>query len=92
MTASNPWTTLGQQDVADFLGKDDNRLDRTVIGDFLGDSDSFNKSVMYRYADMLDFKVEGVLLSIFLSIYLSIYLSVSLLTTYLYLSTYRYRL
>ena len=34
---------------------DDVRLDRTVIGDFLGDTDSFSKSVMYIYVDMLDF-------------------------------------
>ena len=32
-----------------------------MIGDFLGDPDTFNKSVMYRFADMLDFKVSAFL-------------------------------
>ena len=62
-------------DIAEFLHKDDERLDRTVIGkifiwfflrpminniyfpgDFLGDPDEYNKTIMYIYVDMLDFK------------------------------------
>ena len=43
-------------DIAQFLHKDEQRLDRTVIGDFLGDPDELNKSTMYTYVDMLDFK------------------------------------
>ena len=41
--------------VAEFLHKDDDRLDRTVIGDYLGDPDDFNRAVMYQYVDLLDF-------------------------------------
>jgi len=43
------------RDISEFLHKDDMRLDRTMIGEFLGDPDSFCKSVMYIYVDMLDF-------------------------------------
>jgi len=43
-------------DIAEFLHKDDERLDRTVIGDFLGDPEEYNKTIMYIYVDMLDFK------------------------------------
>ncbi len=31
------------------------RLDKTVVGDYLGDPDQFNKEVMYAYVDLLDF-------------------------------------
>ena len=35
------------RDIATFLHKDDERLDRTVIGEFLGEADDHNKTVMY---------------------------------------------
>ena len=41
-------------DVARFLVTEE-RLDKTVVGDFLGDPDKFNKEVMYAYVDQLDF-------------------------------------
>ncbi|VDO69404.1 unnamed protein product [Heligmosomoides polygyrus] len=41
-------------DIADFLLKEE-RLDKTVVGDFLGDPDEFNKQVMYAYVDDMDF-------------------------------------
>ncbi|CAL8096814.1 unnamed protein product [Orchesella dallaii] len=34
----------------------DERLDKTVIGEFLGDPDKFHKQVMYAYVDQMDFK------------------------------------
>ena len=52
------------KDVAEFLGKDDMRLDRTIIGDFLGDPDTFNRSVMYTYVDMLDFSGKDLVLAL----------------------------
>jgi len=52
------------KDIADFLAKDDSRLDRTVIGDFLGDSDPFQKDVMYAYVDMLDFKAKDIVVAL----------------------------
>lgn len=47
---------VGEQavDVAHFLVTEE-RLDKTVVGDFLGDPDKFNKEVMYAYVDQLDF-------------------------------------
>lgn len=47
---------LGEEavDVARFLVTEE-RLDKTVVGDFLGDPDKFNKEVMYAYVDQLDF-------------------------------------
>merc|ERR1719400_2283997 len=44
------------RDIAQFLHKDDERLDRTVIGEFLGEAEELNKTVMYCYVDFLDFK------------------------------------
>ena len=44
------------RDIAQFLHKDDERLDRTVIGEFLGEAEELNKTVMYCYVDLLDFK------------------------------------
>ncbi|KAF4523944.1 hypothetical protein B566_EDAN013699 [Ephemera danica] len=41
-------------DVAEFLHNDE-RLDRTVIGDFLGDNSRFNREVMCAYVDLMDF-------------------------------------
>ena len=52
------------RDIADFLHKDDDRLDRTVIGDFLGDPDDLNKNTMYLYVDMLDFKDKDLIQSL----------------------------
>jgi len=49
------------RDIADFLHKDDERLDRTVIGDFLGDPDDLNKNTMYLYVDMLEFKDKDLI-------------------------------
>lgn len=34
----------------------DERLDKTVVGEFLGDPDKYNKQVMYAYVDQMDFK------------------------------------
>ncbi|XP_070554844.1 brefeldin A-inhibited guanine nucleotide-exchange protein 1-like isoform X2 [Ptychodera flava] len=42
------------EDIATFLHQDE-RLDKVVIGDFLGDNDSFNKEVMYAFVDHMDF-------------------------------------
>ncbi|KAJ3660967.1 hypothetical protein Zmor_005393 [Zophobas morio] len=42
------------EEIAKFLHNED-RLDKTFIGDFLGDSDEFCKEVMYTYVDQMDF-------------------------------------
>ncbi|XP_026283039.1 brefeldin A-inhibited guanine nucleotide-exchange protein 1 isoform X2 [Frankliniella occidentalis] len=42
-------------EVAEWLHSDE-RLDKTGIGDFLGDSDDFCKEVMYAYIDQMNFK------------------------------------
>nr|XP_045219025.1 brefeldin A-inhibited guanine nucleotide-exchange protein 2 isoform X4 [Macaca fascicularis] len=42
------------EDIAQFLHQEE-RLDSTQVGDFLGDSTRFNKEVMYAYVDQLDF-------------------------------------
>lgn len=42
------------EDIAAFFHRED-RLDKTVVGDYLGDGDEFNKRVMYAYVDQLDF-------------------------------------
>ncbi|KAJ1349822.1 hypothetical protein KIN20_005473 [Parelaphostrongylus tenuis] len=41
-------------EIAEFLMKED-RLDKTVVGDFLGSPDEFSKQIMYAYIDDLDF-------------------------------------
>ncbi|CAI5439773.1 unnamed protein product [Caenorhabditis angaria] len=41
-------------EIAEFLIKEE-RLDKTVVGDYLGDHDEFHKQVMYAYVDDLDF-------------------------------------
>lgn len=41
-------------EIAKWLHTDD-RLDKTFIGDFLGDNDEFSKEVMYSYVDIMDF-------------------------------------
>lgn len=45
---------LSHQEVAKFLHGDD-RLDKTFVGEFLGDNDDFCKQVMYTYVDQMDF-------------------------------------
>ncbi|XP_040293303.1 brefeldin A-inhibited guanine nucleotide-exchange protein 2 isoform X2 [Bufo bufo] len=42
------------QDLAQFLHQED-RLDFTMIGEFLGETNRFNREVMYAYVDQLDF-------------------------------------
>lgn len=42
------------QEVAKWLHTDD-RLDKTFIGDFLGDNEEFAREVMYAYVDLIDF-------------------------------------
>ncbi|XP_047737905.1 brefeldin A-inhibited guanine nucleotide-exchange protein 1 isoform X3 [Hyalella azteca] len=41
-------------DVARFFHEDD-RLDKTQVGDYLGDPDPFNREVMSAYVDLIDF-------------------------------------
>ncbi|XP_048255616.1 brefeldin A-inhibited guanine nucleotide-exchange protein 1-like isoform X2 [Haliotis rufescens] len=41
-------------DIAEFFHSED-RLDKTALGDFLGENEKFNKEVMYTYVDQLDF-------------------------------------
>ncbi|XP_072897157.1 brefeldin A-inhibited guanine nucleotide-exchange protein 1 isoform X5 [Hemitrygon akajei] len=41
-------------DIAQFLHQEE-RLDTTQVGEFVGDNDKFNKEVMYAYVDQLDF-------------------------------------
>ncbi|XP_021954399.1 brefeldin A-inhibited guanine nucleotide-exchange protein 1 isoform X2 [Folsomia candida] len=43
------------EEVAYFFHTDE-RLDKTVVGEFLGDPDKFHKQVMYAYVDQMDFK------------------------------------
>ncbi|XP_050518522.1 brefeldin A-inhibited guanine nucleotide-exchange protein 1 isoform X2 [Diabrotica virgifera virgifera] len=43
-----------QEDVAKFLHNDE-RLDKTFIGEFLGDNDEFSKQCMYTYVDQMNF-------------------------------------
>uniref|UniRef100_A0A3Q3B4E0 ADP-ribosylation factor guanine nucleotide-exchange factor 2 (brefeldin A-inhibited) n=1 Tax=Kryptolebias marmoratus TaxID=37003 RepID=A0A3Q3B4E0_KRYMA len=42
------------EDIAQFLHQED-RLDTTQVGEFLGENNKFNKEVMYSYVDQLDF-------------------------------------
>ncbi|KAF6020246.1 ARFGEF1 [Bugula neritina] len=42
------------EEIATFFQTEE-RLDKTVIGDFMGENDKFNKEVMYSYVDLLDF-------------------------------------
>ena len=42
------------EDIAVFLVEDE-RLDKTAIGDFLGENEKFNKECMYAYVDQMDF-------------------------------------
>lgn len=42
------------EDVASFLAKTEG-LDKTLIGDYLGEREDFNLKVMHAYVDALDF-------------------------------------
>ncbi len=42
------------EDIAIFF-LEDSRLDKTAIGDFMGENEKFNKEVMYAYVDQIDF-------------------------------------
>ncbi|XP_025110208.1 brefeldin A-inhibited guanine nucleotide-exchange protein 1-like isoform X2 [Pomacea canaliculata] len=42
------------EDVAEFFHTEE-RLDKTVLGDFLGENEKFNKEVMYAYVDQINF-------------------------------------
>ncbi|XP_067836411.1 brefeldin A-inhibited guanine nucleotide-exchange protein 1 isoform X2 [Heptranchias perlo] len=44
-------------DIAQFLHQEE-RLDTTQVGEFVGDNDKFNKEVMYAYVDQLDFSTK----------------------------------
>uniref|UniRef100_A0A4W5MZX7 ARF guanine nucleotide exchange factor 1 n=1 Tax=Hucho hucho TaxID=62062 RepID=A0A4W5MZX7_9TELE len=43
------------EELAQFLHQEE-RLDSTQVGEFLGDNDRFNKEVMYAYVDQMDFQ------------------------------------
>ncbi|XP_072315866.1 brefeldin A-inhibited guanine nucleotide-exchange protein 2 [Eucyclogobius newberryi] len=43
-----------EEEIAQFLHQED-RLDTTQVGEFLGENSKFNKEVMYSYVDLLDF-------------------------------------
>ncbi|MBN3281274.1 BIG1 protein, partial [Polyodon spathula] len=43
------------EDIAQFLHQEE-RLDSTQVGEFLGDNDRFSKEVMYAYVDQMDFQ------------------------------------
>jgi brefeldin A-inhibited guanine nucleotide-exchange protein len=42
------------EDVAVFF-REDSRLDKTAIGDYMGENEKVNKEVMYAYVDQIDF-------------------------------------
>ena len=46
--------------MAEFLHRGDERLDRTVMGDYLGDPADLCRTVMYTYVDLLDFKEKDM--------------------------------
>ncbi|XP_068119264.1 brefeldin A-inhibited guanine nucleotide-exchange protein 2 [Hyperolius riggenbachi] len=48
------------QDIAQFLHQED-RLDFTVIGEFLGENTRHNREVMYAYVDQLDFHDKNLI-------------------------------
>uniref|UniRef100_A0A8C5SEA5 SEC7 domain-containing protein n=1 Tax=Laticauda laticaudata TaxID=8630 RepID=A0A8C5SEA5_LATLA len=48
---------ITSEDIAQFLHQEE-RLDSTQVGEFLGDNDKFNKEVMYAYVDQHDFSVK----------------------------------
>ncbi|XP_015794593.1 brefeldin A-inhibited guanine nucleotide-exchange protein 1 [Tetranychus urticae] len=46
-------------DIAEFFHSND-RLDKTLIGEYLGDNDPNNKEVMYAYVDQMDFSNRDI--------------------------------
>ncbi|XP_071807234.1 brefeldin A-inhibited guanine nucleotide-exchange protein 1-like isoform X1 [Asterias amurensis] len=42
------------EDIAEFFHRDD-RLNTTVLGDYMGENEKLNKEVMYAYVDQMDF-------------------------------------
>ncbi|CAG7719826.1 unnamed protein product [Allacma fusca] len=51
------------KDVAYFFITDD-RLDKTLVGEFLGDPEKYNKQVMYAYVDQIDFKDKDFVMAL----------------------------
>lgn len=47
------------KEIAEFFHNED-RLDKTQVGEFLGESNEFNKEVMYAYVDYLDFNGKDI--------------------------------
>lgn len=47
------------KEIAEFFHNED-RLDKTQIGEFLGECNEFNKEVMYAYVDYLDFTGKDI--------------------------------
>jgi brefeldin A-inhibited guanine nucleotide-exchange protein len=47
------------EDVAAFFHSNE-RLDKTMIGEFLGENDKFNKEVMYQYVDQMNFANKDI--------------------------------
>uniref|UniRef100_A0A673ZU74 ARF guanine nucleotide exchange factor 1 n=1 Tax=Salmo trutta TaxID=8032 RepID=A0A673ZU74_SALTR len=45
------------EDLAQFLHQEE-RLDSTQVGEFIGDNERINKEVMYAYVDQMDFQVK----------------------------------
>ncbi|XP_046659778.1 brefeldin A-inhibited guanine nucleotide-exchange protein 1 isoform X2 [Homalodisca vitripennis] len=50
-------------EVAEWLHIDD-RLDKTGIGDFLGENEDFSKEVMYAYVDQMDFAGKDIVMAL----------------------------
>lgn len=52
---------LGQkaEDIARFFHSNE-RLDKTMIGEFLGENEKFNKEVMYAYVDQMNFSNKDI--------------------------------
>ena len=48
--------SLSPEKVAEFLHLHEEKLDPTMMGDFMGEGDDFNKAVMYAYIDQFDFQ------------------------------------
>lgn len=51
--------TMSDQSVARWLHEDE-RLDKTVVGDYLGDNDEHSKSTMCAYIDLMDFAGQDI--------------------------------
>lgn len=56
----NGFVGVTADEVAEFMMKEE-RLDKTQVGDYLGDPDQFNTAVMNAYIDSLDFSSIGIL-------------------------------